>query len=87
MSTTTTHQRESLTQSQLREIRAELTRESRRLGPGDPRAHVFAAALERIENGTYGRCATCGDGIPYERLSVVPETAYCVHCRRDREPS
>jgi RNA polymerase-binding transcription factor DksA len=87
MITTTTHQRESLTQSQLREIRAELTRESRRLGSGDPRAHAFAAALDRIENGTYGHCATCGDGIPYERLSVVPETVYCVNCRRDREAS
>jgi RNA polymerase-binding transcription factor DksA len=87
MSTTTSRRRESLTQSQIREIRAELIHERQRLGPGDPRVPVFAAALRRIESGTYGRCATCGDGIPHERLAVVPETVYCVSCRRDREVS
>lgn len=34
-------------------------------------------ALERIDNGEYGICATCGKPISYERLSAIPETAYC----------
>ena len=83
MSNAVMHQRKSLTKSQVHEIRAELERESRRFGPDDPRAHAFAAALHRLERGTYGYCATCGDRIPHERLSVMPETVYCVSCRRD----
>ena len=82
MSNTTMH-RKSLTASQTRDIRAELARESRRLAPDDPRAPAFAAALHRIDNGSYGSCATCGDDISHERLSVMPETLYCVSCRRE----
>lgn len=82
MSTSVMAQRASLTRSQVQEIRAELARESRRFTPDDPRAQAFAAALERIEHGTYGYCSTCGDRIPHERLSVMPETMYCVRCRR-----
>ncbi|RFU66309.1 TraR/DksA C4-type zinc finger protein [Peribacillus glennii] len=35
-------------------------------------------ALEAIENGTYGKCSTCGTEIPFERLQAVPATLYCV---------
>ncbi|AWB45348.1 molecular chaperone DnaK [Paenibacillus sp. CAA11] len=34
-------------------------------------------ALERIENGTYGICETCGQPIDKERLYALPETKYC----------
>ncbi len=81
MNHATTQRRRSLTRSQMQEIRAELARESRRVPPDDPRAHAYAAALQRIELGTYGYCASCGDRISHERLSVVPETLYCVDCR------
>jgi DnaK suppressor protein len=37
-------------------------------------------ALERIDAGTYGRCAACGTTIPGERLEVVPWAALCVPC-------
>ena len=37
-------------------------------------------ALRRLERGRYGRCVECGDPIPFERLSVFPETATCVAC-------
>lgn len=80
MTNTAVRQRRSLTRSQVHELQAELVRESARFGPDDVRAHVFANALRRIEHGTYGYCATCGNPIPYERLSVMPETAYCVGC-------
>ncbi len=35
-------------------------------------------ALERIENGQYGLCATCGEDIPYLRLEAIPTAAHCV---------
>lgn len=35
-------------------------------------------ALQRIENGEYGVCRTCGKPIPYERLEAIPTAAYCV---------
>ena len=36
------------------------------------------AALEKIENGTYGICITCQESIPYDRLRAIPFTAYCI---------
>ena len=36
------------------------------------------AALKRIEDGTYGKCSTCGKQIPIARLEAVPWAAYCV---------
>jgi DnaK suppressor protein len=37
-------------------------------------------ALERIDAGTYGRCVSCGESIPAERLQAVPWAALCVPC-------
>lgn len=37
-------------------------------------------ALERIEQGTYGLCATCGRPIPYGRLLVFAEARTCAGC-------
>ncbi|MDF2962315.1 MAG: molecular chaperone DnaK [Paenibacillus sp.] len=34
-------------------------------------------ALQRMENGKYGLCDTCGAPIPFERLQAVPTTLYC----------
>ncbi|MGI8573990.1 MAG: TraR/DksA family transcriptional regulator [Egibacteraceae bacterium] len=36
------------------------------------------AALERVEDGSYGRCQECGKEIPDERLELMPATRYCV---------
>ena len=83
MSHVAMHEQRSLTKTQLREISAELARESRRFEPDDPRADAFADALRRIESGSYGYCAKCGNAIPPERLAVVPETVYCVDYRKD----
>ncbi len=35
-------------------------------------------AIERIEEGTYGRCETCGGRIPKIRLEALPYAAQCV---------
>jgi DnaK suppressor protein len=39
------------------------------------------AALVRVENGTYGKCARCGIDVPPERLEYMPETPFCVQCQ------
>jgi DnaK suppressor protein len=39
-------------------------------------------ALERIEQGTFGRCEVCKQEIPKERLQVVPYARRCVACAR-----
>ena len=43
----------------------------------DQRAQV-EAALQRIEDGTYGTCVDCGQPIAPARLEVRPEAARCV---------
>jgi DnaK suppressor protein len=42
-------------------------------------------ALARLEAGTYGDCATCGDAIALERLRVQPAAEHCAHCQGERE--
>jgi RNA polymerase-binding transcription factor DksA len=42
---------------------------------------TIARALERLGDGTYGSCLTCGDAIPYGRLIALPATEHCVGCR------
>jgi DnaK suppressor protein len=37
-------------------------------------------ALLRIENGTYGICAKCGDEIGKERLKALPTATTCINC-------
>jgi RNA polymerase-binding transcription factor DksA len=45
-------------------------------------AHLddIEAALGRIADGTYGRCASCGRAIPEERLEARPTATLCVSC-------
>jgi DnaK suppressor protein len=38
------------------------------------------AALVRVADGTYGKCARCGRDIPPERLEFMPEAGQCVQC-------
>ena len=37
-------------------------------------------ALARIENGTYGICAQCGEPIARERLQARPIATRCINC-------
>jgi RNA polymerase-binding transcription factor DksA len=38
------------------------------------------AALDRIADGTYGRCIRCEEAIEIDRLAALPATARCVRC-------
>ena len=37
-------------------------------------------ALEKLADGSYGICDTCGRRIPGERLEAIPWAAHCVSC-------
>jgi len=39
-----------------------------------------AAALDRIDKGTFGKCAQCDCDISEGRLEALPYTRYCVGC-------
>ena len=39
------------------------------------------AALQRLEEGTYGTCERCAKPIPWERLEVLPMTGLCTPCQ------
>ena len=40
------------------------------------------AALQRIEDGTYGICENCGKQIDPERLAAIPWTRLCIDDQR-----
>lgn len=44
-------------------------------------------ALEAINQGTYGKCEVCGEGIPLERLEALPTTTYCKEHSSDQVTS
>jgi len=43
------------------------------------------AALERLQQHTYGNCGQCGCAIGAERLSALPFAARCTRCEQARE--
>lgn len=45
------------------------------------------AALDRLEEGTYGQCETCERGISTARLKAVPWATRCRSCEEERERS
>lgn len=48
---------------------------------------LVEAALERIEDGTYGDCEECGAKIPKARLTAIPYASLCVKCASEQEHS
>jgi RNA polymerase-binding transcription factor DksA len=43
-------------------------------------AGELAAAIARLEAGTYGRCENCGRPIAPARLDALPATRFCIDC-------
>jgi RNA polymerase-binding protein DksA len=43
------------------------------------------AALQRMDDGTYGRCTDCGQPIPAARLEARPQSSTCMACQRAAE--
>ncbi len=42
-------------------------------------------ALEKIDNGTYGICESCGEEISEKRLMARPVTTCCIECKKEEE--
>ena len=42
-------------------------------------------ALERIREGTFGECTSCGEQISVRRLEAMPFVAYCRDCQESLE--
>ncbi|MGE5851491.1 MAG: TraR/DksA family transcriptional regulator [Candidatus Methylomirabilota bacterium] len=49
------------------------------------RLKVLARAEEKIRDGTYGLCESCGKPIPPARLQILPEALLCVRCAEQTE--
>ena len=45
------------------------------------------SALERIDQGTYGKCTNCGQPIPEKRLEALPWASRDVKCEEQLEHS
>lgn len=45
----------------------------------------IAAALRRVEAGSYGLCADCGEVIDERRLRALPATPFCTACQAIHE--
>lgn len=46
---------------------------------------AIEAALERIDEGTFGTCSNCGRQIAEERLEARPWATLCIDCKRREE--
>ncbi len=42
-------------------------------------------AIEKIDNGTYGICDSCGEEINIKRLEARPVTTMCIECKTEQE--
>ena len=42
-------------------------------------------AIDRIDDGTYGKCEECGETIGLERLKARPVTTLCIDCKSLQE--
>jgi DnaK suppressor protein len=42
---------------------------------------LVEAALERLDEGSYGTCLRCGKPIAPERLEALPWAAHCITCQ------
>lgn len=53
----------------------------RNLDRGSAMLKHVQAALNRMDEGTFGVCLRCEEPIPAKRLQALPWAAYCVSCQ------
>ena len=46
---------------------------------------MLEKALERVSEGSYGKCVDCGGEIPFERLRIQPGAERCRPCQQRHE--
>ncbi len=47
--------------------------------------HDVEDAMDRLEQGSFGQCVSCGGPIMEERMKAIPEAKYCVDCAKEFE--
>jgi DnaK suppressor protein len=47
--------------------------------------NMVETALQRLREGTFGECVSCGNEINPKRLEAVPWTRYCIACQERKE--
>ena len=52
---------------------------------GSETMKLIDEALERIEDGTYGKCQMCGCQVDMKRLEAVPYAHLCISCQSEEE--
>lgn len=53
------------------------------LGNGDRRLlRDVVSALQKIDDGSFGACERCGEGIAEKRLEALPFARHCINCQR-----
>lgn len=45
----------------------------------------ITAALDRLDDGTYGKCQECDSSIGEPRLNALPFASLCIDCARSKE--
>ena len=53
----------------------------------EERLKEIGGALDRLDQGTFGKCEECQKAIPKTRLQALPYTRYCVDCARKLQQS
>jgi DnaK suppressor protein len=51
----------------------------------EARSEALTAVQERIRDGTYGICESCGTRIPRRRLQAMPTATLCRACQEQQE--
>ena len=51
-----------------------------RLRASEQKLRKLNHALANSGNENFGSCGRCGQDIPIDRLMLLPESNYCVHC-------
>jgi DnaK suppressor protein len=47
--------------------------------------NMVETALQRLREGSFGECISCGNEINPKRLEAVPWTRYCIACQEKKE--
>jgi DnaK suppressor protein len=50
----------------------------------ESRVESLKQAIQRMDEGTYGICESCGKQIHPDRLAVLPDTKLCIDCARKK---
>jgi RNA polymerase-binding protein DksA len=50
----------------------------------ESKVETIRQALQKLEEGRYGTCESCGEPIDPERLEALPLAALCIKCARSK---